>query len=99
MTTLAGSSRGFADGPAISAKFNGPSDVASDVGGNIFVADSDNNRIRRIDWITRDVSTAAQFNYPTGLKMFNGEILVFDYIGGTVRRIGMNLFVYISSLH
>ena len=105
MTRLAGSTRGFADGPAMSAKFSGPIDVASDVGGNIFVADGKNHRIRRIDSITRDVSTvagngthaeldgvgtAAQFNDPFGLKVFNGTILVADFYGGTVRRIGIN---------
>ncbi|MEO0593064.1 MAG: DUF4215 domain-containing protein [Myxococcota bacterium] len=47
---LAGSVAGFRDseqGP--SARFNRPRDVAVDQGGSIFVADSFNHRIRRID--------------------------------------------------
>lgn len=54
VTTLAGSTPGFADGPALSAKFSTLGELASDSGGNIFVADYKNNWIRRIDWLTRN---------------------------------------------
>ena len=104
---------GFADGPAISAQFNSPSGVASDVGGNVFVADPRDNRIRRIDWVTRIVSTvagngvraeldgigtAAQFSYPCWLGIMNGSIWVTDDFGHTVRRIGMGLPVVFTFL-
>jgi DNA-binding beta-propeller fold protein YncE len=49
VTTLAGSSLGFADGAAASAKFSSPHDVAVDGAGNVYVADRDNQRIRKID--------------------------------------------------
>ena len=52
ITTVAGNgASGFAGdgGPAAGARFDLPSDVAVDVFGNIYVADSGNNRVRRID--------------------------------------------------
>jgi sugar lactone lactonase YvrE len=36
-------------GPATSAQLNSPSDVAVDPGGNLFIADTGNNRIRAVD--------------------------------------------------
>ncbi len=49
VTTLAGTagSRGSADGAGSAARFSGPHGVAVDGGGNIYVADGDNNAIRR----------------------------------------------------
>lgn len=53
ITTVAGSSNefGFAGdgGPAINARLDYPSDVAFDAGGNLYIADSFNNRVRRVD--------------------------------------------------
>ena len=59
MTTLAGDRKGFFDGPALSSNFSIPEGVASDIGGNVFVSDYFNNRIRRIDVMTGMVSTVA----------------------------------------
>jgi hypothetical protein len=52
ITTVAGSGvEGFSGdlGPATSASLNYPEDVAFDRSGNLFIADSGNNRIRRVD--------------------------------------------------
>jgi len=46
--TLAGSTRGYLDGPALQARFNRPTDMAVDEASNIYVADADNNCIRKI---------------------------------------------------
>src|SRR4051812_42893072 len=48
-STLAGEvSAGFADGDALTARFNQPTDVVVDRTGNIYVADSRNHAIRKI---------------------------------------------------
>ncbi len=58
VVTLAGSgSEGFRDGANALAQFASPSSVAVDANGLVFVADSDNHRVRRID--VSSVSTIA----------------------------------------
>ena len=51
LTTVAGSAAGFGGdgGPAIAARLDRPADVKLDANGNLFVADMNNHRVRRID--------------------------------------------------
>jgi sugar lactone lactonase YvrE len=52
ITTVAGSGvTGYAGdgGPAVAAQFDGPRSLAMDAAGNLYVADDNNERIRRID--------------------------------------------------
>ena len=72
ITTVAGtSSRGFSGdgGLAISAELSNPQDVAVDSAGNLFIADSSNFRIRRVDAATGIITTVAG----TGVSGFSGD--------------------------
>ncbi|MDR3676854.1 MAG: choice-of-anchor D domain-containing protein, partial [Acidobacteriota bacterium] len=72
ISTVAGTgTAGFGGdgGAATSAKLNFPTEVALDGSGNLFIVDSNNERIRRVDVLTHDITTVAG-NGQTG---FNGD--------------------------
>jgi len=51
VSTIAGSgAEGYKDGVGTAAQFNGPFGVAVDSSGNVYVADRDNHRIRKIEY-------------------------------------------------
>jgi DNA-binding beta-propeller fold protein YncE len=95
VSTLAGTTQGFADGAGLTvAQFNDPSGIAIDAAGlNLYVADSANNKIRKIIISTGAVSTVAGtttgFADGTGLTVaqFNGPT------GVTIDSNGLNLYV------
>ncbi|MDR2482474.1 MAG: hypothetical protein LBD08_02450, partial [Treponema sp.] len=93
---------GFADGTGTAARFNYPSDIVADSVGNLYVADTYNNCIRKItpagvvSTIAGDstqgandgTGTAAQFNWPTGLAIDSaGAIYVADTRNHRIRKI------------
>src|SRR6185369_781020 len=102
VTTLAGGSEGFADGAGAAASFNTPSALALGPDGDLYVADTGNNRIRKITPDGR-VSTVAgdgtagyvdgpaaqaQFNGPIGLAISpGGDIYVADTYNDVIRMI------------
>jgi sugar lactone lactonase YvrE len=62
ITTVAGNAHeGYAgdDGPAAGASLDQPAAVALDAFGNLFIADSGNDRIRRVDAATHIITTVA----------------------------------------
>ena len=101
--TVAGDgTAGYLDGPAAQARFNGPIGVAVDTRGNVFVADTYNDRIRMIS-PDGQVSTIAGagtpgyadgdrntslFDTPCGIVVANdGTIIVADTGNDSVRKI------------
>lgn len=102
VTTLAGGSEGFTDGVGPAASFNTPSALAVGPDGSLFVADTGNNRIRKIT-PEGQVSTVAgdgtagyvdgpaakaQFNGPIGLAVSEGgDIYVADTYNDVIRMI------------
>lgn len=58
LTTIGSGKAGFADGKFAQAQFNLPQGLAL-IGDDLYVADTDNQRIRRIDFATQTVTTVA----------------------------------------
>jgi sugar lactone lactonase YvrE len=58
ITTVAGSTGGFSDGPVASAQLNGPASVALDSAGNIYIADYGNNRLRVVNTTGASITIA-----------------------------------------
>jgi len=100
-STLVGSTEGFADGTGTEAQFHFPRGVAVDSRGNVYVADGDNHRIRRItpagvvsifagstEGFADGIGTEAQFDFPSGVAVdSSGNVYVADSGNHRIRRI------------
>jgi DNA-binding beta-propeller fold protein YncE len=81
VTTLAGNGTlGFADGRGAAARFNYPQGITLDAQGDLFVADSGNARIRRIDKLG-NVTTVAGGSASALIDGGPGEARLFGPIG------------------
>lgn len=102
VTTYAGSTTaGFANGSLLSAQFSSPQAVATDAQGNLYIADSFNNAIRKISGgvvttlagsgtagYTNAAGTNAQFYSPQGITVdTQGNVYVSDFGNNAIRKI------------
>jgi sugar lactone lactonase YvrE len=105
VTTLAGTAGvyGSADGTGAAVQFDNPAGVAVDASGNVYVADSYNDTIRKITAAgvsstlagtagvfgsANGTGAAAQFNFPVAVAVdASGNVYVADAFNNTIRKV------------
>jgi hypothetical protein len=93
VTNLAGTPGvyGLNNGPAASARFRYPLGLAADSEGNIYIADSQNNAIRKLDVNNNVTTVATGFFQPAGVAVGeNGDLWVSNTRRHTIYRIDTN---------
>ncbi|MDX2170296.1 MAG: hypothetical protein SF182_24705 [Deltaproteobacteria bacterium] len=109
ITTIVGNGSRGSDGdggPASRAQLASPTGIAVDSAGRLFIADSDNYRVRMVaDGIITTVAgingqsgstgdggaaTAAKLRYPFDVAVFNGNLFICDMIDHKIRRVDPN---------
>lgn len=102
VTTLAGGTKGYADGAAAEAQFSSPVSIVADAAGNVYVGENGNYRVRIITpegmvytWCGSGVSgyadgdgNEAMFKRLQGMAMDeNGVMYVADFANFLIRKI------------
>jgi len=108
VTVFAGSTTsGHSDGQGSSASFNNPRDIVIDEAGSLYVADTNNDIIRKITstglvstilagtfWSTDGQGIAASLSGPKGVAIDgSGNVYVADYLNNEIRKITSGGFV------
>jgi uncharacterized protein (TIGR03437 family) len=103
ITTVAGNGTdGFSgdNGSAISAGLSRPAGVAVEQSGNVFIVDTQSNRVRKVSAGTiitvagggspgdNGPATSAQLDYPTGVAVDDsGDLYIADQTGNRIRKV------------
>jgi sugar lactone lactonase YvrE len=101
VSTLAGSNRGFADGQGSAVQFNFPHGITIDTDTNLYVADTENHKIRKItpqgvvntlagstSGFADGQDSVAQFDFPFGIAIdTNNNLYVVDTGNHKIRKI------------
>ncbi|CAI8886139.1 T9SS type A sorting domain-containing protein [Chryseobacterium sp. IT-36CA2] len=101
VSTFAGNgTAGFVDGDNATAQFKNPAGIAIDKEGIIYVADQNNNRIRRItggqvttiagDGVAGYIdgnALSSRFDYPTDIEVVGQDLYVVDNWNNKIRKI------------
>ena len=103
---IPGAGAGFRDGDVQEAQFNEPRGIAIDKEGNLYIADVNNHRIRKVDTKLNIVTTIAgsgkgykdgdpleaQFNQPWGVYLDKNEFLyIADQNNHCIRKLAIDL--------
>ena len=101
VTTLAGNpgTAGATDGTGTAAEFDRPQGITTDGSGNLYVADTNNNTIRKIVAATGAVSTLAGSPGATGNSDGTGAFAGFDYPCGVAADAAGNVYVADTENH
>jgi sugar lactone lactonase YvrE len=104
ISTVAGSSAGFSGdgGPATSAQLNNPQGVALDSAGNLYIADTGNNRIRKVSAATGIIttvigaagdcsSTASSLDSPDSIAIAKDVMYIADDTGNRIWKVPLNV--------
>ena len=109
VVTLAGTGEvGSDDGPGSQATFHEPWGIAIGRDGVLYIADTQNNKVRKIDnqgnvstlagsgtyGINNGPGVSARFAFPTGISVdASGQIFVCDHLGHTIRKVSAGGYV------
>lgn len=94
VTTFSGGKKGYLDGTIATAQFEGVTDIAIDGNNNMYITDSTNNSIRKIDISNNSVTTlhlqsSYTLNYPSSIDVSSdgNTIFVADTNNNRILRI------------
>ena len=93
------------DGVGTAIKLNRPYGVAIDTHDNLYIADTENNRVRKLSLTTQQITTVAgggtssadgpalqvALDNPTGVTVaLDGSVYISEYAGNRVRKLSVN---------